>query len=403
MKKRVLLSLAIAALLPSAVSFGETRTSMSSKLSAPVEVPARSVANEPLIQIALLLDTSGSMKGLVDQARSQLWNVVSDLSQARLNGDPIRLEIAVYQFGTEEVSKSRGCLRRVVSFTENLDEVSEGLFSLRVGGGDEFCGQVIGAAVEDLDWSEDSGVYKTIFVAGNEYFDQGNVTFGEILPEIQQKSILVNAIYCGTKYQGQEQWDSAAQIAGGVSALIDHNHHLPKMPTPYDTEMRELNELMNETFVWFGKGAERAARKQREQDKNAAEMSDHAFASRMSTKAGHLYHHVDHDLVDALRHGKADLETMPESLMPSVLRDKSPSDRQGFMEEMIAQRKTVRRRMAEVLSLRQIFLENELRKQGGNAKTVLGDALSTAIKLQAKMAGYKFAEEAKTQLSQTSP
>ncbi|MBL7152168.1 MAG: hypothetical protein ISS79_00505, partial [Phycisphaerae bacterium] len=31
------------------------------------------VENKPLVQMAILLDTSGSMSGLIDQARAELW------------------------------------------------------------------------------------------------------------------------------------------------------------------------------------------------------------------------------------------------------------------------------------------------------------------------------------------
>jgi len=44
---------------------------------APAAVPV--VDEAPLIQIALLLDTSNSMDGLINQARSQLWAIVNSL------------------------------------------------------------------------------------------------------------------------------------------------------------------------------------------------------------------------------------------------------------------------------------------------------------------------------------
>ncbi len=41
---------------------------------------------QPGIQLAILLDTSGSMDGLIDQARSRLWKIVNELATARKNG-----------------------------------------------------------------------------------------------------------------------------------------------------------------------------------------------------------------------------------------------------------------------------------------------------------------------------
>lgn len=358
--------------------------------TAPVAVQSQ---QDSLMQLALLIDTSGSMEGLVDQARYQLWNVVSDLAKARRDTKAIRLEIAVYQYGTDQVSKSEDCLRQIVAFTEDLDEVSRGLFSLHVSGGDEYCGSAIASCLEDLKWSDDPSAYKAVFIAGNESFDQGRTTLGEILPTVKQKSVFLNTVFCGTKYEGRSQWEVAAEIAGGLPSFIDHNHHLPNMPTPFDARMRELNEEMNETFVWYGKGAAKAAANQGKQDRNADKMSDHAFAARMSAKIGHLYHHVEHDLVDAINHGHASLDKMPESLMPPALAKMSASERGAYMDARIASRSSVRRRMAEVLSQRQRFLENELLKRGAKAKTVLGDALSDAIKDQAASLGYTFTSD----------
>ena len=36
--------------------------------------------NKNLIQMAILLDTSGSMDGLIEQAKAQLWKIVNELA-----------------------------------------------------------------------------------------------------------------------------------------------------------------------------------------------------------------------------------------------------------------------------------------------------------------------------------
>ena len=392
MRLSIVNALTVAVMCCSSLAAKEPRQQMSRDLTAARElsIATNATQGDSLIQLALLIDTSGSMEGLVDQARYQLWNVVSDLGMAQRGSTPIRLEIAVYQYGTDQVAKTEGCLRQIVSFTDDLDEVSRGLFSLHVGGGDEYCATAIERCLADLPWSSNPQVYKAVFIAGNESFDQGRVTFGELLPTIKGNSVFVNTIYCGTKYSGRPQWDVAARVAGGIASLIDHNHHMPNIPTPYDGMMRELNEEMNATFLWYGKGAKKAASNQGKQDRNADKMSDHAFAARMSAKIGHLYHHVEHDLVDAITHGHTSLDKMPESLMPTVLGERSKAERREYMDDLISRRKNVRRKMAEVLSQRQRFLENELMKRGAKATTVLGDALSDAIKDQAASLGYTF-------------
>ena len=357
-------------------------------------------SNESLVQIAILLDTSGSMEGLVDQARCQLWNVVTELSKASRGDEASKLEIAVYQYGTESISKNKGCLRQVIGFTEDLDDVSQALFSLKIGGGDEFCGEVIDKALTDLEWNPASDVYKSIFIVGNEPFDQGTVTFGQALPKALSGSIVLNSIYCydpkvKVAVKGMDQWEAAAKLTEGMYFRIDHNHHLPRMKTPFDSKMRELNRKMNETFIWYGNNSDKAANNQQAQDRNAAKMSDHAFAARMSAKIGHLYHHVHDDLIDAISHGVVKLDNMPVDKMPEALKKMTPEMREEFINTKIADRNRVRRLMAEVISQRHSFLQQKMSEQigkEGKSPQVLGDALAKAVRSQTTQRGFKFSE-----------
>ena len=151
-------------------------------------------ADSNLIQVALLLDTSGSMKGLIDQAKCQLWNVVSDLEKARKSRKPISLEIALYQFGIakDEGGTEKNGYLKVVGFTDNLDHLSSELFPCMQGEGNEYYGEVIKSALEYLEWSPDPKVYKVAFVAGNETW----VSFSDLIEHIKSKSIIVNTVYC---------------------------------------------------------------------------------------------------------------------------------------------------------------------------------------------------------------
>ena len=355
-----------------------------------------------LIQVALLLDTSGSMKGLIDQAKCQLWNVISDLERANKSSQPIRLQIALYQFGIAKDaggSEENGFLEKVVGFTDNLDHLSSKLFSLHAGnGGNEYYGEVIKSALDHLAWSTDPKVYKVAFVAGNETFHQGKVSFSELTEHIKDKSITVNTIYCGPeKKKGDfDGWKTAASSVKGLFRQIDHNHHLPEIETPFDKPMRDLNAKLNETFVWFGEGSQHAASNQHQQDANALDLSDHAFAARMSAKIGHLYHHVHHDLIDAIQHGKADPSKMEVDQMPPLLASLDAEARKKLISDKTMDRQVIRRKMADLISKRHRFLEMKMSESHDlkfDGDKVLGSALSKAIRKQAKSKGYSFSRK----------
>ena len=134
---------------------------------------------KPLVQIAILLDTSGSMEGLIEQAKSQLWKISNEFIKARQEGLAPTVQVALYEYGKSSLAQESGWIRQILPLTTDLDKVSEELFALRTNGGEEYCGWVIKRAVEDLEWSPASDAYKVIFIAGNEPFTQGPVKYGE--------------------------------------------------------------------------------------------------------------------------------------------------------------------------------------------------------------------------------
>ena len=186
-----------------------------------------------------------------------------------------------------------------------------------------------------------------------------------------------------------DRWQTAASDSIGRFLEIDHNLDLPDVATPYDAQFRELNDRMNETFVWYGDQADEARRNQLGQDENAARMSNRAFAGRMAAKVGHLYHHVHSDLVDALQHQHHDLDTMPVELMPPFLQGMNPEERRAFMEERIGARERVRREMADLITRRHRYLR-ERADEDPEAPT-WGSGFVAAIREQASAKGFAFA------------
>src|SRR6056300_2083232 len=52
------------------------------------------------VQLAILLDTSGSMSGLIEQTKTQLWKVVNTFIGAKQNGQVPFVEVALYEYGS---------------------------------------------------------------------------------------------------------------------------------------------------------------------------------------------------------------------------------------------------------------------------------------------------------------
>ena len=179
----------------------------------------------PVIQLAICLDTSGSMGGLINQARTRIWSVVNELDSATLNGAKPTLEVALYQYGSDLQSGSEGFIGCVLPFTSDLDRISEALFALQINGSSEYCGMAVQRATQELAWlPKTDETLKVIVIAGNEHFRQGPVNYQQSVPNAVEYGITVNTVHCGTDQEGRNGgWLHAAQLGGGEYNIIDHN------------------------------------------------------------------------------------------------------------------------------------------------------------------------------------
>lgn len=346
-------------------------------------------ADRPLVQVALLLDTSNSMDGLISQAKTQLWQVVNEFARAKKAGKAPRLEVALYEYGNSGISASEGHLRQVVGFTHDLDLLSEKLFALRTNGGDEYCGKVIQSAVSGLYWNPSREVMKVIYIAGNEPFTQGNVDYRQVCPTARAQGIIVNTIHCGDEKTGVEgRWKDGALLADGLFFCINQDESPVSIETPYDAELTRLNDKLNGTYIPFGKNGRAAQSNQVLQDKNAYGVSPSALASRASSKASHLYSNAGWDLVDAIDRHTVELEKIDRDDLPEEMRNMNLTERKEFVAKKKAEREVICKQIAALNIERKAYIEKKT-KETASAVT-LENAMIHSIHKQAAGLGFVF-------------
>jgi len=341
------------------------------------------------IQLAILLDTSGSMDGLIDQARSRLWKIVNELATAKKNGQIPRLQVALYEYGQSTIPAASGYLRRIVPLSQDLDRISEELFKLRTNGGDEYCGQVIQSAVRELEWSHGGNDLKLIFIAGNEPFTQGGTDYRAACREAIGQGIVVNTIFCGNHQEGlQGGWKAGADLADGQYLAIDANNAPPPINAPQDQEIARLSQELNRTYVAFGKDGVSGQRRQQQQDKNAASVSGEVLAQRAAAKAAPQYNNSTWDLVDAKKAGAVKLEELSESELPKEMKGLSFKERNEYVAAMQGRRDELQKKIAGLSRERDKFV-NEKMKSGAAADT-LDEAMLRALRSQAAAKNFRF-------------
>jgi len=351
--------------------------------------PLPAAAQPARIQLAILLDTSGSMDGLIDQAKSRLWKIVNELATARKNGLAPRLQVALYEYGQDSIPAAAGYLRRIVPLSDDLDRISELLFKLKTNGGQEFCGLVIQSAVHDLEWSGRGGDLKMIVIAGNEPFSQGAVDYKNSCREAIARGIMVNTIFCGNYQEGlQTGWKSGADLADGQYLAIDANHTPPPITAPQDKEIARLSQEMNQTYLAYGREGASGKERQKEQDKNAASLSSEVAAQRAAAKAAPQYSNSAWDLVDAKKTGQVKLEEMAEAELPEEMKGMTVKERNEFVSALQGKREALQKKIARLHDERQRFVKDQLKNQ--SAAGTLDAAIIRALRLQAKAKNFSF-------------
>jgi hypothetical protein len=353
---------------------------------------AKDPPRSPAIQIALLLDTSNSMDGLIDQAKSQLWSVVNEFIGARRDGHPPALEVALYEYGNDGLPAQEGFVRLVVPMTDDLDTVSERLFALKTNGGQEYCGQVIRDAVTQLAWSRSSDVYKAIFIAGNEPFTQGAVDYNASCRAAIEKGIIINTIFCGPMPEGEQTgWKDGAVLADGRYMSIDQNQKVVAIPAPQDDEIARLGVALNETYIPYGKLGREGQARQVAQDTNAAAASPNAIVTRSISKGcPTLYCNDAWDLVDAIKNGKYKLDDMKDEDLPEDLRKLDKAGRQARVDDASKRRESIQKRILDLNQERESFLAAERKQRVEEGKDSLDAAILQAVREQAAQANIRF-------------
>ncbi|HBC87793.1 MAG TPA: hypothetical protein DCZ94_12635 [Lentisphaeria bacterium] len=347
---------------------------------------------QPEVQIAILLDTSNSMDGLISQAKSQLWKIVNEFALAKQNGKRPQLHVALYEYGNDGLKSEATWIRKICPLTDDLDKISEELFALRTNGGTECCGTVIKKAVDDLEWSKNSNDLKMIFIAGNEPFTQGKVSYVDSCKEAIAKGITVNTIFCGRMAEGIDtKWKDGAVLADGSYINIDQNAAVADIPTPQDKEIAELGAKLNVTYVGYGNIGMARKGVQMEQDANAMTVSASSMVQRAVSKSSGNYVNASWDLVDAVENGKVKLEDVKDTDLPDNMKKMSPDGRKKYIAEQVTERKKLQEKIQQLNKERSKFIAEKQKEKPG--ENTLDNAVIKTVHDQAAKKNYTFREE----------
>lgn len=358
-------------------------------LSSSTHKPVSAKPVQRKIQAAILLDVSSSMEGLIEQAKAQLWNMVNTMGKAKCEGDLApKIEIALYEYGRTTNDVKAGYVKQINGFINDLDSLSQNLFSLKTNGGDEYCGHVIYSSLQELKWDAAPENYKVIFIAGNEDFLQGDIQYSRSCAEAKQKGVIVNTIYCGDRMQGiKEHWNLAGECGNGSFTNINQDAKIEEIPTPYDSMIYVMNDKLNGTYLAYGANAGYFYSNQGKQDMLNTTMSKSAGIKRIKAKSNAaVYQNAQWDLVDAKANGDVDfLKKIDKNVLPDSLKNKTTAEIEKIVDEKSKERANIQKEIMSLNTQRDAYIANEKKNAANkNNAATLETEVEKIIKEQAK-------------------
>ena len=228
-----------------------------------VSTTAQARSNQrPRVEVVFVLDTTGSMGGLLHSAKQKIWSIVNELSKGQPQPE-IRLGLVAYRDKGDQYVTQR------TDLSTDIDAVYEHLMAYRAdGGGDgpEHVNQALSEAVNNMSWSQDRRALKLIFLVGDAppHMDyQDDVKYFRTTRRAMRKDLIINTVQCGSDRQTRKIWKDIAHRSEGRYVAIAQNGGTVAVVTPYDRELSELSASLDSTYLTYGAVAEQKKRKAR--------------------------------------------------------------------------------------------------------------------------------------------
>jgi hypothetical protein len=360
-------------------AFALATLSLSGGLSAAVA--------KPTVEVAFVLDTTGSMGGLIEGAKRKIWSIATAIVDSNPDAD-IRMGLVAYRdIGDDYVTKT-------FDLTTDIQDLYANLLELKArGGGDwpESVNEALDITVNKLHWTLSGDVKRIVFLVGDAppHMDYAQDTkYPVTLAVAKQRDIIVNAVLAGDARDTERVWRDIAQNGNGRFIPIPQDGgQVVIIETPYDDDIIILQKQINGTVIPYGP---RALQK-RTEDKTR-QLSQFAAAAPASEMASYLNKRAkvsseaitgDGDLVSDVAAGRQKLDALKNDELPDNLRAMAPEQRIDELNKQMQQRHELNQKLAALVAKRDKFVAEQRGKAPPKASSfdrVVEDTLKAQIK-----------------------
>ena len=353
---------------------------------------------KPKIDVVFVLDTTGSMSGLIAAAKEKIWSIATSMASAQ-PVPQIRIGLVAYR------DRGDAYVTRVVDLSSDLDTMYATLMQFAAdGGGDgpESVNQALHDAVNGMAWSQDPNSYKVVFLVGDAapHMDyQDDVKYPQTLALAAAKGIIVNTIQCGEEAETRQRWQQIAAVGHGSYFSVDQAGSAVAITTPFDADLARLAAALDQTRLYYGTPEEKA----RQLAKVDATDKLHALASPATqarraafnaTAAGATNAIGDSELVADVASGRVDIAAVEVDKLPAPMQTMSVEARKELVEKTAGKRADLQAQIKALADQRDDYAAKQI-AAGGGAKDSLDDKIYSAVREQAKSTGMIYPEAPK--------
>jgi hypothetical protein len=356
--------------------------------------PSARAAGEPRPKIDLVfaIDTTGSMGGLIQAAKTKVWSIVNQIGSGKPTPE-IRVGLVAYR------DRGDAYVTQVTEITPDLDAMYAKLMAFGAdGGGDapESVNQALSDAVTKMAWTREKRAMRLVFLVGDAppHMDYPNdVKYPETCKLAARQGIIINAIRCGGDPETERAWEEIAHLAEGQYFSIAQGGGVAEVSTPFDAEIASADAALRATTMVYGRVQERSKVKKEMREVSEAlaaapaeaKADRAAFAARAPAAATAGAGRAD--LLRAVSDRSVDVEKLDRDELPEEMQKLNPAERRALVERKLGERQALEKKLSELSQKRAAFLAEAARKGKGDA---FDARVTDAVRTEAARIGIAF-------------
>jgi von Willebrand factor type A domain len=313
------------------------------------------------VEVAFVLDTTGSMADLIEGAKRKIWSIATTIVETNPDADIAMALVAYRDRGDAYVVK-----------TEPLSEDIQGLYGKLIkleadGGGDtpESVNEALDKAVKNLQWSTSADVKRIVFLVGDapphmDYLHEHQ--YPQIVKHATERGIIVNTVQAGDMAETTPIWQEIAQYGHGrYIAIPQSGGDVSIVITPYDDDILHLQMQLDSSVVPYGDVKRRADVTTKLREKAAAPKSVQIENSEYYSKRTSKREVVTGggDLLADIENKAVEFDKITDKELPEALQTESKAARSAWVAEKLAQRQTLQSHMSDLMVKRDAFVAKQ--------------------------------------------